>query len=113
MTKEEKDTTTGETTIKDQEILVIFPTIKTPNNNTTDTTTNNTSQTQINPKDKTPTTKDKTTKCKINSIKTTAMEITTIHTQGETIIMVVIDTKGVIFVFSLLCFFCFGKHTDK
>ena len=64
MTKEEEDTTTGETITKDQETPVTFPTIKTPNNNntTTDTTTNNISRTQINPKDKTPTTIDKTIK---------------------------------------------------
>ncbi len=76
MTKEEGHSITGETITKDQETLVT-PTIKIPNNTTTDTTTNNTSQTLINPKDKTLTIKDKTTKYKINPTKTTATEITT------------------------------------
>jgi hypothetical protein len=96
MTKEEEDTTTEETITKDQETPVTFPTtIKTLNNSntTTDTTINNISQTQINPKDETPTIIDKTIKCKIHSIKTTALEIITTHTQEETIIMAEIELR--------------------
>jgi hypothetical protein len=104
MTNEEDHSITGETIIKDQETLVT-PTIKIPNNTTTDTTTNNTSHTLVNPKDKTLTTKDKTTKYKINPTKTTATEITT-QTQEETIITPEIDPL-IIFVLIQLCILCF------